>query len=111
MKTKTEQDIYIQSLMEICPVERERSRPGSSSEKPRNFNVKYHIVHNGTRKKICKKAFLKTYGYTPKQCYRLSHLLQVNETPTDNSGKNCSGNAIPGSVLFRLRAHIESYPT
>lgn len=111
MTTKVEQDIFIQSLMEVSPVERERSRPGSSSEKPKAFSVSYSILHNGKRTKVCKNGFMTTYGYTPKQCYRLSHLLQVNEIPTDNRGKNVSGNAIPGSVLTRLRAHVESFPT
>ncbi|XP_046662908.1 uncharacterized protein LOC124355798 [Homalodisca vitripennis] len=43
MTTKVEQDIFIQSLMEVSPVERERSRPGSSSEKPKAFSVSYSI--------------------------------------------------------------------
>lgn len=111
MQTKTEQDIYIQSLMEICPIERERPRPEASSRKPRNFNVRYHVVHNGIRTQVCKEGFLQTYGYTSKQCTRLANLLQRNETPTDKRGTNVSGNAIPGSVLFRLREHIESFPT
>lgn len=42
METKTQQDINIQSLMEICLIERQRPRPASSSRKSRNFNVKYH---------------------------------------------------------------------
>ena len=60
METKTEQDIYNQSLMEVCPVERERPRPESSTTKPRAFNVKYHILHDGIRTKVCKKEFMKT---------------------------------------------------
>lgn len=111
LESKTEQDIYIQSLMEVYPVERERPRPESSTSKPKSFSVKYHILHDGTRTPVCKKAFMTTYGYTSKQCYRLSHLLQLNETPIDKRGKNVSGNAIPGSILSRLRAHIESFPT
>lgn len=111
MTNKTEQDIYIQSLMEINQIERERPRPGSATGKPKAFSVNYYILHNGKRTKVCKNGFMKTYGYTTKQCYRLSHLLQLNETPTDKRGQNVSGNSIPGSVLARLRAHVESFPT
>ncbi|XP_072399201.1 uncharacterized protein [Diabrotica undecimpunctata] len=111
MTTKTEQDIYIQSVMEVSQIARERPRSSSSTAKPKAFSVIYYVVHNGKRTKVCKNGFMKTYGYTAKQCYRLSHLLQLNETATDNRGKNVSGNAIPGSVLSKLRAHVESFPT
>lgn len=102
MENKTQYDIYIQSLMEICPIERQRPRPASSSRKPRNFNVKYHVVNNGVRTQVCREGGFQTYSYTSKQCTRLSNLLQRNETPTDNRGGNFSGNAIPGSVISQL---------
>ena len=110
METKTQQDVYLQSLMEVSPVNRPRSRPGSSSTKPKSVVVKYHIMHNGVRTKICKNGFMKSYGCTSKQCYRLSHLLQLSKTPIDKRGRNVSGNAIPGTVITCLRAHIEQYP-
>lgn len=108
MGSKTEQDVYLQSLMEIASVERER--PRGESSKPREFNIRYHILHNGKRTRVCKKAFIQTYSCSPKRCYRLSHLLKNNTTPTDKRGKNVSGNAIPGSVISKIRDHIESYP-
>ena len=102
METKTQQDIYLQSLMDVSPVNRQRSRPGFSSAKPKSFVVKYHIMHNGVCTKICKNGFMKSYRCTSKQCYRLSHLLQLSKTPVDKRGRNVSVNAIPGTVIREM---------
>lgn len=89
MKTKTEQDIYIQSLMEICPIERERPRPEASSRKPRNFNVRYHVVHNGIRTQVCKEGFLQTYGYTLSNVPVLQISCNAMKPQQTNGGQMC----------------------
>lgn len=89
MQTKTEQDIYIQSLMEICPIERERPRPEAFSRKPRNFNVRYHVVHNGIRTKVCKEGFLQTYGYTLSNVPVLQISWNAMKTQQTNGAQMC----------------------
>lgn len=110
LSSKTEQDIYIQSLMELEPIARKRPRSAGES-KPKAFNVKYCILLNGVRSRVCKKAFIQTYNYTKNQIERLSHLLQQNKTPEDKRGKGQSANTIPEIVQSRLKEHIESFPT
>ncbi|XP_050528134.1 uncharacterized protein LOC126898238 [Daktulosphaira vitifoliae] len=109
--SKTEQDIYIQSLMELEPIARPRPRSYGEKSKPKAFNVKYSIQLNGVRTVVYKKSFMQTYSYSKNQLERLSHLLQKNKTPEDKRGKGPSGNAIPESENLKVREHIESFPT
>lgn len=79
LSSKTEQDIYIQSLMELEPIARQRPRSDGEKSKPKSFNVNYSIRLNGLRTRVCKTSFFQTYNYSKNQLERLSHLLQKHK--------------------------------
>lgn len=60
--SKTEQDIFIQSMMELEPIIRTRPRKESSNSKPNDFNVKYNVQVRGKRTRVCKDGFKQAYG-------------------------------------------------
>jgi hypothetical protein len=54
MRTKDEQDVRLQSLMELESVERKRQRPDFDKKKPKAFSVKYQFAYNGIRTDVNK---------------------------------------------------------
>ena len=61
-KSKDEQDIFLQQLIEKHAIKHHRPR----SEQPRETaaSFKYFLLYRGERKNVCKKAFISLYGIT-----------------------------------------------
>lgn len=111
-KDKNSQDSYLQSLIEVVDIKRER-KYNMDNPKVRAMNFRYHISIEGNRKKVCKNAFLSLHGVGEKHVRRLNHLLIVDAQPIDMRGKsvNSRHNVIPGSTCSLIKEHIESFQT
>lgn len=108
-KSKDEQDIFLQQLIEKHAIKHRRPR----SEQPRETaaSFKYFLLYRGERKKVCKKAFISFYGITEGRVRRLTDLLIKGKPPQDKRGKNLKKNTISAEVCSKIHEHISSFPT
>ncbi|VVC28946.1 Hypothetical protein CINCED_3A001009 [Cinara cedri] len=111
MKNKDQQDIYIQRLMELHPVQRKRSRLEMCAEqaKPKSVSIKYFVTFQTNKQMVCKSTFLSVSGITKKRCERLIFLFKNNQSPRDIRGKNVSGNSLGGEIMTDIHSHLESF--
>ncbi|PSN36258.1 hypothetical protein C0J52_25334 [Blattella germanica] len=109
LKSKDEQDIFLQQLIEKHAIKHRRAR----SEQPRETaaSFKYFLLYRGERKNVCNKAFISMYGITEVRVRRLTDLLIKGKSPHDKSGKNPKKNTISAEVCSKLQEHISSFPT
>lgn len=107
-KTKNEQDIHLQGLIEPCDVTRHRPRGETSGKREKSF--KYFVLNGDSRVDICYSAFLSIYGISDKRVRRLRDLLLLGKSPQDLRGKNTSGNAMPATEILNVKEHIQSFP-
>ena len=112
LQTKDEQDLYLQSLMEVTSIDRPRARPNTSYEKqkPKLKTISYNLKLNGSPVPVCKKAFINAYNVSTKRVRRIANLLQRDEIPVDKRGKQSGHNAIPESINRKIHDHIDSFP-
>lgn len=114
LKSKNEQDIYLQGLIERHEIARKRLRGGAmTSAKEHEYSYKYHlkIPANPEKLQVCKNAFNNFHGITNQRVRRLCNLLKENALPFDKRGQNRSGNSIAGEVCESIEEHIKSFPT
>lgn len=106
--TKNEQDVYLQSLLEVREVARRRKRKEQGKDRTHSF---IHYALKGSVKiKICLNAYLSLHAVSVKRVKRLKKLLIDNLTPQDKRGKNLKSHVIPELDNIRIRQHISSYP-
>ena len=108
---KNSQDVYLQGLIEVQPLKRER-KTATENPKVRMANLKYHVSIEGRRTEVCKNAFLSLHGIGEKHVRRLNHLLVLGSSPVDMRGKSEGSrhNLVPGVVCSLIKDHIESFP-
>ncbi|CAH1392470.1 unnamed protein product [Nezara viridula] len=108
-KSKDEQDIFLQQLIEKHAIKHRRPR----SEQPRETaaSFKYFLLYRGERKRVCKIAFISFYGITEGRVRRLTDLLLKGKLPQDKRGKNPKKNTISAEVCSKIHEHISSFPT
>lgn len=109
-ETKTEQDVFLQGLLTKTDVQ--RKRPRTDNPKSRACNALYSVLCDGTKHKVCKKAFLSLYGVSEKRIRCLLSLLVVGQTPKENRGKSVNSRvkAVPGVIVEKVHEHIMSFP-
>lgn len=113
MKTKDEQDLHLQTMIEANDVETHRPRKVSAVLKDRSF--KYHILLREKTMNVCRDAFFLLYSVSDKRISWIRKLLREGKTPHNKCGMNISGNAISAekqvrftntSHLFQRKNHI-----
>lgn len=109
LKSKDEQDIFIQSLIDVHDVQRRRPRKGDASRIVDKV-FKYHVIVGNNKQEVCYKAFLSLLAVTDKRVKRLRKLSMLGQSPCDKRGKHPSANTLPPETILHMREHIESYP-
>lgn len=108
MKTKDEQDLFLQCQIETKPTARKRKRKENGKNRDKSFE--YWIFISGVRKKVCLGAFASIYSVSRDRLKRIKNLLVNNETPRDKRGRNVKGNAMKEEDREAVREHIASFP-
>nr|CAI5819417.1 unnamed protein product [Callosobruchus analis] len=91
MKTKDEQDIYLQGMIEAVTIKQRRKL-------------------NGKKIKVCRNVFLTVHGVSAERMKRIKKLLSLNEIPCDRRGKHPKGNAISEDIRQLIKNHINLFP-
>lgn len=110
LKTKDDQDIYLQGLLEVVNIKKKSKPLNPDNSKAKTCSFHHYVPIDGKRRKVCQKAFLSLFDVSIKRLKRLKCLLRQNLTPYDKRGKNIKGNAISEEDNVLLRQHIESFP-
>lgn len=110
LKTKNEQDAYLQALIECSQISRRRPRVDGNNAKPKSKSYKYYVSSSSGKYSICKTTFVSIHGITVDRARRLANLLSLGKSPHDRRGKNTPGNAKPGGVVRQVEEHIRSFP-
>lgn len=71
---------------------------------------KYHVLLQGKKIQVCRKAFFRLYDVSDKKIRRIRTLFKAGETPKDMRGRKCSANKKTADVLKLIHDHIESFP-
>nr|CAH7725062.1 unnamed protein product [Callosobruchus chinensis] len=109
LKTKDEQDIFIQRLIEITDVQKRRSRKDNPKNRPHSY--KYFVKKKGdVRCEVCLKTCLSILSVTEKRILRMKRLAILGMSPRDMRGKNTRGNALSEAARLCMREHIEYFP-
>lgn len=109
--TKNEQDIYLQSMIELfIPKDTSKRANDLANTKHKTVSCKYYVEIRTGKKKVCKSAFISLHGITVKRCRRLTELKKENKIPQDLRGKavGSRSNVIPGEYSFEIHNFIES---
>ena len=110
LKTKDEQDIYLQGLIEKRSVGRRRKKTTENEEIKKSCTYIHFVLVGNTRVRVCQKAFLSLNGISKKRVQRIKILLSNNETPRDKRGHNPKVHAVPEESNILIRQHVESFP-
>lgn len=107
LKTKNEQDIFLQGLIDVEQVKTRRPR----TENPRRNKAvyQYHLMIGSERRKVCLEAYCNSFGVTEKKVRRIRELKQKGKTPEDKRGKNISF-TLSQETKALVREHISSFP-
>ncbi|KAJ8678397.1 hypothetical protein QAD02_014184 [Eretmocerus hayati] len=108
LRTKNEQDIFLQNLIKRSLPNRRRSKSSKPSTRSTN---KYHIIIGGITKEVCRQAFMSTYGISIKRLKRLNKLAKLDESPKDKRGKSKKSNTISPQILLKIDNFVKSFPT
>lgn len=109
--TKNEQDIYLQSRIELfTPKDTSKRTNDPAKAKPKSFSCKYFVEIGTEKRNVCKSAFLSLYGITVKRCRRLTELKKQNKIPQDQRGKavGSRSNVIPGEYCVKIHDFIDA---
>lgn len=105
---KNEQDLYLQSLIEIQDIK--RKRPRNEDPKERSSNFTYNVSVFNRRVAVCKKAYVSLHGITENRVRRLCNLILKGEAPIDKRGKHPCPRRMSAETCQLVREHIESFP-
>lgn len=109
LSTKNEQDIFLQSLLQVKDIKKRRPRL-LENNKRRLCSFNYFIKVHDAKKRVCKKLFMSIYSIKNKALFRLQQLLQQGKIPQDQRGKQQNQKIIPVDVILQVKNHIESFP-
>lgn len=109
MKTKDEQDIFIQGLINVHTIQRRRPRKESARSNSAAF--KYNVFLQNKRQEVCLTAFLSILAVSAKRVKRIKQLSVAGKSPQDRRGKHPCPKRLPDEVRDTVRQHIESFPT
>lgn len=108
IRTKNEQDIYLQGLMDLRPIKKRRNVVKIDRGKEIIYFIK---TADATKLRVCRKAFESLHAITTSRVKRLVTLLKNNAVPKDMRGRTPgSRRCMEGSVVQLIKEHIESYP-
>lgn len=111
LPSKDEQDLYLQGLLELKPIQRRRPRVDRGADRNVKDNmIEYHAMVNLKRIKICKLGFCKLFNIGKKRVERIGSLLVTNVTPRDLRGKAPPGVTISAEICALVHNHIASFP-
>ncbi|KAI4470090.1 hypothetical protein MML48_1g05213 [Holotrichia oblita] len=108
MKTKHEQDIYIQCLIEVQNIKQRRKRNLEGKERSRSYG--YFVNLCNKKIKVCQFTFAKLHGVSIERLKIIKKLLLNNETPSNKRGKYPKGNAITADIMNLVKSHSSLYP-
>lgn len=108
LQTKDEQDLYLQSLIDVEEIKRRRPRKDEPRVNSKAF--KYHTLVGSSRVEVCFKAFLSLFSISKKRVERLRALKLSGQTPVDKRGHHVK-KAFSEDTKLHIRQHIESFPT
>lgn len=108
-KTKDEQDIYLQGLIEATQVKNRRPRIAENPGK-RSSSFKFFIMIGDKRQQVCKNAFLQLYAVSEKRVRRLQNLLLLGKSPRDLRGQQDNRKTVPQNAVEQIKSHIKSFP-
>lgn len=109
LDSKDKQDLFLQGLIHVSNVKTHRKRKENSQERTHSFTY-YLLTKDGSKTKVCLKAFLSVLSVTKKRISRINHLSILGKSPKDMRGRNVSGNAFSEQVRLAMREHIQSFP-
>lgn len=109
IKSKDEQDLYLQGLIDVCEVKRRRPEQ-KEKEKPRvSHSFSYHVMSGITREEVCLNALISVLNISEKRIRRIRQLKVLGKTPEDKRGKHIS-NQLSQEIRDTVDAHIRSFP-
>lgn len=98
LRTKNEQDCYLQNLIDIKPVHRRKKTAVGGGKPYRGNTYGYNVPTSLKKVGVCRAAFEILHGVSPSRVRRLCLLLAQGKLPNDSRGKSSPGNAIPGAT-------------
>jgi len=111
MKSKDQQDILLQGLIDVAEVQ--RRRPSKNANAVRRVDkvgvFKYHVIIGSTRQEVCFSAFLSLFSISEKRVRRIRHLKLLGRTPEDKRGKHVS-HRLDTDLHKQIHEHIKSFP-
>lgn len=110
LRTKNEQDCYLQNLIDIKPVHRRKKTAVGGGKPYRGNTYGYNVPTSLKKVGVCRAAFEILHGVSPSRVRRLCLLLAQGKLPNDSRGKSSPGNAIPGATTDLVKQHISSFP-
>lgn len=110
LPSKNEQDLFIQSLIEIHDVKQRRPRKDDSARTVDKMYT-YFVMVGNQRTPVCYKAFLSLLSISDKRVKRLRSLAKEGKNPLDKRGKAPSVNRMSIENQEKIRSHIQSFPT
>lgn len=111
IKEKEKQDTFLCGLIKVDPIVRRRPKSGIVGE-ARSCACKYKIPIGINEIAVCKKSFCSLFGIGKAVVERLiRNIKSNNRSPKDLRGKhNNRQNRISEDNIFKIKAHIESFP-
>ncbi|CAH1995212.1 unnamed protein product [Acanthoscelides obtectus] len=91
LKTKNEQDAYMQALIECSEISRKRPRVDQNNSKTKSKSYKYYVSSSSGKHCVCKTTLISIHGVTVDRVRRLSKLLSMGKPPNDRRGKKTQG--------------------
>lgn len=107
-KSKDEQDIFLQTLIEKH--DKKAYRPRKDDPKSRQCCFKYFVLKQGSKINVCKQAYISLHGISLGRVRRLCDLLLLGQVPKDKRGMNEKANTIKPEVCKAIHDHILSFP-
>lgn len=110
--TKDEQDTYLQAFFDSTYVKDTSKRQIVENSKPKIYSYKYFIEIDGSRKQVCKKAFLSLHGVTDNRIKSLQLLKVSGKSPHDMRGKSAGSrsNVVAPETCVLIHQFVESIP-
>ncbi|XP_025411474.1 uncharacterized protein LOC112684264 [Sipha flava] len=110
MTSKNQQDLFLQSLIEVLKVQRHRPRK-ITNPRVNEFSFKYFVYVGEFKKMVCLNAFLSLHSVSMKRIKRLRDLTIHGKSPKDQRGLHSASNALSGETKVLMQNHIDSFPT
>ncbi|XP_050298633.1 LOW QUALITY PROTEIN: uncharacterized protein LOC126737679 [Anthonomus grandis grandis] len=110
LSSKNEQDIFLQSLVDMMEVKQRRPRPGDKNI-PKLKSFKYYSFKGSSKVEICVTAFLNLYAITYKRIRRINTLSSQGKSPNDLRGKMPRANTFSEEIRNCVKEHIQSFLT